>query len=115
VLYLRLIILLVVDDVLIDNETLLVTDFVNLKIKPAQSFRYAHRVRCACVYRIECSYVYEYLHLYCVSQQKLVFNERKKARLLIYVTASMYLYSPCMINLSPPFEQWIGHMISFLN
>jgi hypothetical protein len=48
--------------------------------------------------------------------KKMVFNvERKKARLLIYVTASMYLYSPCMINLSPPFEQWIGHMISFLN
>jgi hypothetical protein len=27
----------------IDNEMLLVIDFVNLKIKPAQSFRGAHR------------------------------------------------------------------------
>jgi hypothetical protein len=29
-------------DVPINNETLLVTDFVNLKIKPAQSFRCVH-------------------------------------------------------------------------
>jgi hypothetical protein len=39
VLYLRLIILLVKDDVPVDNETLLVTGFINLKIKPAQSFK----------------------------------------------------------------------------
>jgi hypothetical protein len=43
VLHLRLIILSVGGDVLIDNESLLVTDFVNLKIKPAQSFGCAHR------------------------------------------------------------------------
>jgi hypothetical protein len=36
---------LVEGDVLVDNETLLVTDFVNLKIKSAQSFRYAHKSR----------------------------------------------------------------------
>jgi hypothetical protein len=36
-------------DVLIDSETLLVTDFVNFKIKPAQPFRYAHKDR-MCVY-----------------------------------------------------------------
>jgi hypothetical protein len=30
-------------DVVIDSETLLVTDFVNLKIRLAQSFRVAHR------------------------------------------------------------------------
>jgi hypothetical protein len=29
-------------DVSIDSETLLVTDFINLKIKPTQSFRDAH-------------------------------------------------------------------------
>jgi competence protein ComGF len=29
-------------DIYIDNEMLLVTDFVNLKIKSAQPFRYAH-------------------------------------------------------------------------
>jgi hypothetical protein len=33
------------DDVSIDSETLLVTDFVNLKIKPTQYFRIAHRSR----------------------------------------------------------------------
>jgi hypothetical protein len=32
-------------DVPVDSETLLVTDFVNLKIKSAQSFRGAHRGR----------------------------------------------------------------------
>jgi hypothetical protein len=31
------------DDVSINSETLLVTDFINFKIKPAQSFRGAHR------------------------------------------------------------------------
>jgi hypothetical protein len=33
----------------VDSETLLVTDFVNLKIKPAQSFRGAHKDR-VCVH-----------------------------------------------------------------
>jgi hypothetical protein len=33
------------DDVPVDNETLLVTDFMNLKIKPAQSFGGVHRGR----------------------------------------------------------------------
>jgi hypothetical protein len=32
-------------DVLIDSEAFLVTDFVNLKIKPAQSFGRTHRGR----------------------------------------------------------------------
>jgi hypothetical protein len=36
-------ILSVIDDVSIDSKTLLVTDFVNLNIKPTQSFRGAHR------------------------------------------------------------------------
>jgi hypothetical protein len=36
-------------DVPIDSETLLVTDFVNLKIKPVQSFGCAHRIR-VCVH-----------------------------------------------------------------
>jgi hypothetical protein len=51
VLHLRLIILSVGGDVSVDSEALLVTDFVNLKIKPAQSFRCAHRSRvCICVF-----------------------------------------------------------------
>jgi hypothetical protein len=38
VLHLRLIILSVIDDVIVDSEILLVTDFMNLKIKSVQSF-----------------------------------------------------------------------------
>jgi hypothetical protein len=36
-------------DVPVDNEALLVTDFVNIKIKPTQSFECAHRGT-MCVY-----------------------------------------------------------------
>jgi hypothetical protein len=43
VLHLRLIILSVGDDIPIDSEALLIIDFMNLKIKSAQSFRCAHR------------------------------------------------------------------------
>jgi hypothetical protein len=43
VLHLRLIILSVGDDIHIDSEALLIIDFMNLKIKSAQSFRGAHR------------------------------------------------------------------------
>jgi hypothetical protein len=43
VVYLQLIILSVVYDVPVRSETLLMTDFVNLKIKSVQSFEYAHR------------------------------------------------------------------------
>jgi hypothetical protein len=42
-LYLRLIILSVRGDVPVNSETLLVTDFVNLKIKSDQSFRGTYR------------------------------------------------------------------------
>jgi hypothetical protein len=49
VLYLRLIILSVGGDVPVDSETLLMIDFVNLKIKLAQSFEGAHRNR-VCVH-----------------------------------------------------------------
>jgi hypothetical protein len=48
VIYLCLIIFLVVDDILIDSETFI--DFVNLKIKSAQSFKSVHRGR-VCVVR----------------------------------------------------------------
>jgi hypothetical protein len=50
-LYLRLIILSVKDDVPVNSESFFVTDFMNLKIKPAQSFRCAHKDRvCLCVF-----------------------------------------------------------------
>jgi hypothetical protein len=59
VLYLRLIIFLVRDDVSVDNESLLVTDFVNLKIKPIQSFRYANKDRlCVHVFIGVSAYIY---------------------------------------------------------
>jgi hypothetical protein len=42
---------LVRDDVFVDSETLLMTDFINLKIKAAQSFEYTHKNRiCVCVF-----------------------------------------------------------------
>jgi hypothetical protein len=44
-LYLWLIILSVGGDASVDSETLLVTDFINLKIKSAHSFRCVHRGR----------------------------------------------------------------------
>ncbi len=40
-----MIIFLVGDDVPVDSDALLVTDFVNVKIKPAQSFEGTHRNR----------------------------------------------------------------------
>jgi hypothetical protein len=40
---------LVGDDVLINNETFLMIDFVNLKNKSAQFFRVDHRGRVVCV------------------------------------------------------------------
>jgi hypothetical protein len=45
VLHLRLIILSVGGDVSVDSDALLVTDFVNFKIKSAQSFRVTHKGR----------------------------------------------------------------------
>jgi hypothetical protein len=45
VLYLWLIILSVVGDVSVDSKTLLMTNFVNLKIKLTQSFECAYRDR----------------------------------------------------------------------
>jgi hypothetical protein len=71
VLYLWLIILSVTGDVLIDNETLLVTNFVNFKIKPVQSFGCAHRNSVhTCIHRGECLYLYDYLRLYCFLEKK---------------------------------------------
>jgi hypothetical protein len=44
-LHLRLIILSVRDNVLDDSDAFLVTDFINIKIKPSQSFRGTHSDR----------------------------------------------------------------------
>jgi hypothetical protein len=62
VLYLRLIIFLVGDDVSVDSELLLVTNFVNLKIKLTQSFKDAHRDRvCVRVYIRVSAHIYIYI------------------------------------------------------
>jgi hypothetical protein len=60
------------DDVPINSELFLVTDFMNFKIKSAQSLKDAHNNRvCIYVYMSECYYVYKYLYLrlYCVYQK----------------------------------------------
>jgi hypothetical protein len=65
VLYLRLIIFLVRDDVSVDNKSLLMTDFVNLKIKPIQSFRYANKDRlCVHVFIGVSAHIYIYMSIY---------------------------------------------------
>jgi hypothetical protein len=69
IVYLQL--LSVVGNVPVDSETLLMTDFMNLKIKSTQSIRCAHRdMMYVRVFIAECSYVYKYLRLYCVSNTK---------------------------------------------
>jgi hypothetical protein len=52
------------DDIPIDSETLLITDFVNLKIKSTQSFvlKVLIEVECACVF-IEMS-AHTYMNIY---------------------------------------------------
>jgi hypothetical protein len=54
----------VIDNILIDNETLLVTDFVNLKIKPIQSFECAHRGRVCVSVFIRRVHIYIYMSIY---------------------------------------------------
>jgi hypothetical protein len=49
------------DDILVNSETFLMTDFVNLKIKPAQSFEGAHRNRIYVFIRV--IVIYKYLRL----------------------------------------------------
>jgi hypothetical protein len=91
VLHLRLIILSVGGDVPIDSDAFLVSDFVNLKIKSAQSFEVAHRNRmCIYVNRDKCSYVYKYLCLYCICQKK---DEIRRG---VYIPNRVsFFHSPC--------------------
>jgi hypothetical protein len=43
-------------------------DFMNLKIKPTKSFRYAYRnIVYICVFICVSAYIYKYLRLYCIS------------------------------------------------
>jgi hypothetical protein len=54
---------LVKDGVSVDSDVLLVTDFVNLKIEPTQSFRDAHRDK-MCIYVFIGVSVYSYINTY---------------------------------------------------
>jgi hypothetical protein len=88
-LYLWLIIILVVVDVPVDNESFLVIDSVNLKIKPTQSFRYAHRGR-VCVHVFIGMSTHTCMSM-CVST---VFQKNKKERgdfFLIFFPAGLIL------------------------
>jgi hypothetical protein len=62
------------DDVPVDSEVLLMTDFMNLKIKSTQSFRYAHRGRMCMHTFIEVSAhtCMSICVLYCVSLKNLI-------------------------------------------
>jgi hypothetical protein len=58
----------------VDSEALLVIDFVNFKIKSAQSFEGAYKDRVCIHVFIEVSthiyiYIYKYLCLYCISKK----------------------------------------------
>jgi hypothetical protein len=71
VLYLRQIIFSVGDNVPIDSESFLVTDFVNLKIKSAQCFRGAYRDRMCVRIFIEMSdHTYMNIYVYIVFLNK---------------------------------------------
>jgi cytochrome bd-type quinol oxidase subunit 2 len=72
-------------DVPVDSETLLVADFVNLKIKPAQSFEYTHRDR---------MYVYVFIgvsvHMYINIYVYTVFLKKKQNRVHNMYKESIY-------------------------
>jgi hypothetical protein len=52
-------------DVFIDSETLLMTDFMNLKIKSAQSFKCDHMDSvCICVFIMLSAHIYIYIYIY---------------------------------------------------
>jgi hypothetical protein len=58
------------DDVTVDNDALLMTEFMNLKIKLAQSFKSAHRDMMYMYRFIEINaHIYKYLYLYYVSKK----------------------------------------------
>jgi hypothetical protein len=66
VVYLRLIILLVIDDVPVDSE-ILFNRLCKSQDQADTVFRGAHRVMVyMCIYRSECSFVYEYMYLYII-------------------------------------------------
>jgi hypothetical protein len=71
VLYLQLIILSVRGDVPIDSETLLLTDFMNLKIKPTQFFKDTHRgMMCMCMFIVVSAHTCINIYVYTIFLKK---------------------------------------------
>jgi hypothetical protein len=67
---------LVISDVPVDSETLLVTDFINLKIKLTQSFICAHRDRMYVHVFIRMSaHMYMNIYIYTVFLKKISLNK----------------------------------------
>jgi hypothetical protein len=58
------------DDVSIDSKTLLVTDFMNLKIKSVQSFKCTHRDNMYVRVFIGLILIYIYINIYTVFLKK---------------------------------------------
>jgi hypothetical protein len=66
----------VVNDVLIDSDVFLVIDFINLKIKQAQSFKDIYRSRIYVrVFIGECSYIYINICICTVFLKNLAYNQ----------------------------------------
>jgi hypothetical protein len=92
------------DDVPVDSESLLLIDFVNLKIKPTQSFECAYRGRvCTCIYRDEYSYIYKYL-VYTVFIKKRWLRRVDETR----ETSAVILHSKFRLLQAPPIRTTCG-------
>jgi hypothetical protein len=58
-------------DISVNNEVILVTDFINLNIKPDQSFKDVHRdIVCVHLFIRMSAHIYKYLRLSRVSKEK---------------------------------------------
>jgi hypothetical protein len=75
-------------DVPVDSETLLLTDFMNLKIKPTQSFRVAHMDK-VCVYVFIGVIAHTYMNI-CVCT---VFLKKQWCFMFCISVAARYLVS----------------------
>jgi hypothetical protein len=68
------------DDVPIDSDVLLVTDFVNLKIKPTQSFRNTHRNMMCVHVLIENTHTYINIYVYTIFLKKILANRSAREK-----------------------------------
>jgi hypothetical protein len=82
-------------DVPVDSETLLLTDFMNLKIKPTQSFRVAHMGK-VCVYVFIRVSAHTYINI-CVCT---VFLKKQWCFMFCISVAARYLVSVLFLPLT---------------